>query len=75
MLNNFKVTFRGMEIIPTLKHGTMYDILNYDIDKLHVGVLFDNYLYQTIYNREDYEDRVKRLALEKLEELYNEAYM
>ena len=75
MLNNFKVTFRGMEIIPTLKHETMYDTLDYDIDKLHVGVAFNNHLYQTIYNREDYEDSVKRLALERLEVLYHEAYM
>ena len=75
MLNNFKITFRGMEVIPTLEHRPMYDLLNYDIDRLHVSIIFDNVLYQTIYSKLDYEERVKRLALEKLEELYNEAYM
>ena len=75
MLNNFKINFRGIEVIPTIEHTPMYDTLNYDIDRLHVSIAFDNHLYQTIYNREEYEDRVKRLALEKLEELYNEAYM
>lgn len=75
MLNNFKVTFRGMEVIPTLEHKSMYDTLDYDIDRLHVSIAFDNFLYQTVYNKNDYEERVKYLALEKLEALYNEAYM
>ena len=34
MLNNFKVTFRGMEVIPTLEHNSMYDTLDYDIERL-----------------------------------------
>lgn len=75
MLNNFKVTFRGMEVIPTLEHTSMYDTLNYDTERLHVTVTFDNFLYQTIHNKKDYEETVKLLALEKLEELCNEAGM
>mgnify|MGYP006959789736 CR=1 FL=1 len=75
MLNNFKINFRGMEVIPTLEHTSMYDTLDYDIGRLHVSIAYDNLLYQTIYNKKDYEERVKYIALEKLEALCNEAYM
>ena len=75
MLNNFKINFRGMEITPTIEHSSMYDILNYDVERLHVGIAFDNFLYQTFYNKKDYEEGVKNVVLERLEALYNETYM
>lgn len=75
MLNNFKIKFRGMEITPTIEHKPMYDTLDYDIGRLHVSIAFDNFLYQTFYNKKDYEERVKNVALERLEALYNEADM
>lgn len=74
MLNNFKITFRGMELIPQIKHKAQYDVLCYDYRDKHIEVTFDYTMYDSSI-KNPYIERIKYVAEQGLRGLYNEAYM
>lgn len=47
MLNNFKINYKGVEIVPTIRHKALYDVLCYYYEDKRVEVTFDYTMYDS----------------------------
>ena len=69
MLNDFTITYRGVEITPQLKHKVQYDVLCYDYYDKHVEVVFDYTMYDSSIKKA-YIENIKYVAEQGLRGLY-----
>lgn len=65
MLNKFKVTYRGVEITPQIKHFPMKDVLEYEYNGYRVIVTVDIVLANTM---QGYEELIKDCVIRELED-------